>query len=491
MSKLWLLSKLPLSIAASNLLDSALNSAGLRRQDVTLIAGAEYEDYRRDDAATGHQTAGCQPGRPVPNLLVTLGHQAAYDFVPGWPESFGAIQDRRGYLWQDAAGRKVLTTLWPEECLVNSDPSGIKGMLLQADLERARKESISAILSRPSRTISVVSGSTAEGQHMAESIRSAGYAACDIECSDPQTLLCIGFAVSPTEAYVFVGEALAVALEIVADPSVRKIFQNGAFDAYFLKTRCGVTVAGYDDDCMIAWHALWPEIAGKSEKKSAKRTRKSLAFLISLYCASPEWHKDYDTDEAGMYQLCGIDVCTTYEIMEKQKLEVAEAGVEATYRHEMSMQPVLVAIQERGLLIHENLRLEAIAALRERSQAAEDRIRELAEPLLRERRSQLTKPHLFFSQKRCACCNGGKSKRMACWSCAGLDKAPGKAEVRARLQPCTACGGVGGAEEFTFNPGSKPQQVELFYNVLKLPERFNEGSLTVDEKALKSLMATL
>ena len=373
--------------------------------------------------------------------------------------------------------------------MLRMDPSGINGMLLVADLERAKKEAKTNALNRMLRKCTVIYELAVGLQLRKRLAREMARVACDIECSDASTLLCIGFATSATEAFVFVGEALDAALEIVADPSVSKVFQNGQFDAYFLSTRCSTPVAGWTDDCMIAWHALWPEIAGKGAKGS-KRTRKSLAFLASLYTESPEWWKEYDTDEAGMYQLNGLDCCITYEIMDNLKKEIVQQDVTAIYAHEMSMMPVLVAIQERGLAVNEYSRNDAIMALDERAAECRKRLCEMAEPLIKERANLLAKQHLFFGSRSCTCCGGGSRKRMACWSCAGFEKAPGKRRLNgAQLALCAACAGVGRFDTFDFNPASTAQQVELFYNVLNLPKRYNDGSLTCDEKALKGLLA--
>lgn len=373
--------------------------------------------------------------------------------------------------------------------MLRKDPSGINGMLLTADLERAKYEASFDGIRRRHRNVSVISdrGSTADA---VRAVRDAGWVACDIECYDSERLQCIGFATSPEQAYVFVGEATDAALELIEDDSVHKIFQNGQFDAYFLQTRCGAKLAGWTDDCMIGWHALWIEIAGKG-KSGSKRTRKSLAFLASVYTKSPEWWKEYeDADDAAMYELNGRDCCITYEIMQAMLEDIAEQDVEAIYRHEMSMMPVLVAIQERGLCVDEDQRSRAVAELGRRAASTATRIKELAEPLLRERRDRLAKPHLFFGTRRCSCCNGGKSKTAACWSCAGLASAPGKkAAAELNLQPCKECSGAGKFETFEFNHGSPAQQVELFYNVLGLQKRYNNGKLTVDEKNLKAALA--
>ena len=471
MKPLFLLNA-PLSFPAEALFQQALTSAGWRQHDCEIGYATEAV------AATAKS-----------RLIVAFGDGAAGACVAGdWER--GWCQERRGYLWQGAASDKVLTTLDPEDCVLRQDPSGINGMLLVADLERAKREAKFADYRRISRRVTVITETTRSAAQSAIScIKSAGTSACDIECSDASTLLCIGFATSATEAFVFVGEALVAALQIVADLSVSKVFQNGQFDAYFLKTRCGVEVANWTDDCMIAWHALWPEIAGKGAKGS-KRTRKSLAFLASLYTESPEWWKEYDTDEAGMYQLNGLDCCITYEIMQNLKREIAEQDVAAIYAHEMSMMPVLVAIQERGLAVDEIGRQRAAQELGVRRTEALLRIRELAEPILRERRISIEKPHLFYGTARCSCCNGGAKKSAACWACAGFAKQPGKRQLGdIVLAPCAVCNGAGRFDTFDFNPASTAQQVELFYNVLNLPQRYNDGSLTCDEKALKGLLA--
>lgn len=472
MKALFVLSQ-QLNYAADSLLRQALQQAGWHASD--------YEIEYPAGATAGRLGSGRF------GVVVAFGDGAAEACIGGeWRR--GWASDRRGYVWQGVAGCKVLTTLDPEHCVLRMDPSGINGMLLVADLERGKREAKSASIKRARRTVAICFSETTA--NIARSaIKEAGLVACDIECSDPQTLLCIGFATSPNEAYVFVGNALDTALEIVADPSVSKIFQNGQFDAYFLKTRCGTQVVGWTDDCMIAWHALWPEIAGKGARGS-KRTKKSLAFLASLYTESPEWWKDYDTDEAGMYELNGRDCCITYEIMMNLLTEIQEQDVEGIYQHEMSMMPVLVAIQERGLAVDEDGRLAAMQTLTKRADEIESRIRQHAEPLLRERQAAIAKPHLFFGTRRCPCCNGGKAKRMACWSCAGL-AGPARKQDRVSLGPCSACSGVGSFDTFDFNPASTQQQVELFYHVLGLPKHYRDGSVTIDEKSLKQALASL
>lgn len=98
------------------------------------------------------------------------------------------------------------------------------------------------------------------------------------------------------------------------------------------------------------------------------------------------------------------------------------------------------------------------------------------------------KAHLFRERRVCTCCRNGKAKRVACWSCAGLEKAPGK-KLAATLTTCAACAGAGEFITTVFNPASPDQLKVVLYDVLRLPPRTKDGKLTTEERALKSLLA--
>lgn len=501
----------------------AMTQAGLRRQDLNITnlvpkqpRNNVFQLHKRKDVEEGIQDLRALIRRTQPNLVVALGNEASFALVDDWPSRddtiYGAtgIQDRRGYLWWNAElGCKVLTTLHPAACLMNRDPSGISGMLLLSDLLRAKEEAKSPELERPKRSVEVVT-STAQAEKASAAIRQAGIATADIECYDDQTLQCVGFAISPEQAYVFTEQTFEAAFRLLEDPEVGIIFQNGQFDLKFLKSRNGVTVQGYCGDPSIQWHCLWPEIAGagidsSGNRRGSKRTHKSLHFFASLYTKA-QWWKDYETDDAGMYELNGKDCCITHEVWQKLDKEIDELGVRPIYEHELRLVWVCVDIDIRGIRVDDELRQESLAALEEERETYLKRLMELAEPLLRNRRDRLEKEHLFFQVKQCPCCNGGKKKAAQCWSCAGFESAPSKADLvdrggdptllKAELEEtilgrCTACGGVGSEEHFVFNPNSNDQQKELLYNILRVPKRYKGGSLTTDEEALKGLLGVI
>ncbi len=512
---------------AGQLLDSLLSQAGIRRDKINITnlvptqpQGNDFWRHSRRDVERGRAKLLRLVRRLRPNLVVTLGNEASHALIEDWPSKSGehsgsyGIQERRGYLWaptRDCKGtNKILSALHPAGCLVNRDPSGISEMLLLRDLKRARQEALSASLSRVECKVEVVGLSRARravGRILEHSI-----VACDIETHGPDVTACVGFATSATQAYVFTPKTLSYANEVLQNESVGKIFQNGQFDLYHLLSRDGIHVAGRIDDTMVGWHCLWPEIAAQREdRKGVRRTHKSLSFLESIYGDSPEWWKDYDfKDNSEMYELNGLDVCKTYHIMLGKNCisdNLNREGVRRIYEHERRMIWPCVMIQDRGMLVDDRTREEAIEQLTvERTSLGMDLVRSIT-PLIQDNRDKLENDKLFYKIVTCKCCRNGKGKRLACWSCAGFKSSPSlkdmlsliatdekmskKLASELLLKPCKECSGIGAWEEFGFNPSSTQQIQEILYNILKLPVKYSKGNPTGDEQALKSLLGGL
>ena len=178
--------------------------------------------------------------------------------------------------------------------------------------------------------------------------------AFDIEIEDAQTLSCVAFSAVPSRSYVFpvhdVSDANWLRIRKILGSPVPKVAQSGQFDLYFLRTRCEIEVTNYQDDTIIAWHACYPELAGAAQdKKRAKHTRKSLAFLASLY-TTDEWWKDYDFESVEEeYRLCGRDACITLEIMEELDLLIDRLGVRSIYEHQLKLIEPCITMQARGI----------------------------------------------------------------------------------------------------------------------------------------------
>jgi len=64
-----------------------------------------------------------------------------------------------------------------------------------------------------------------------------------------------------------------------------------------------------------------------------------------------------------------------------------------------------------------------------------------------------------------------------------------KACEEALLPVCHVCEGHPRETRWTFNANSTSQMKVVLYDLLRMPKRFNQGRLTVDEGALKGLLS--
>lgn len=168
-------------------------------------------------------------------------------------------------------------------------------------------------------------------------------------------------------------------------------------------------------------------------------------------------------------------------------------SLRALHDFELKLLEPCLAMSERGILVDEPRRQQMLKDLAEMQAPLAERCREIVvtEILLAKLDGKLgafgPKAHLFQEVWTCPCCRNGEAKRAACWSCAGLEKKPGK-KLNAQLGACTKCAGAGQRTELTFNPDS-PEQVKIvLYDVLRLPKKTKLGKLRSDEDALKELL---
>lgn len=470
-------------------LDDVLAEVGLRYDDVFITEPARaLADLRR----------------LRPNVAVALGDIAASTLIPGWNEDPDAsTMMRRGFLYNGLTGAKVLVSVDPQQAATQVVPWRV---LLNYDLQRAAEESISSLLERPERNVEIVT-SAHDARRLADELIRSRRVACDIEIHDSTTLACVGFAPSRDRAIVFPAEFFDDARRVLLS-DVPKLFQNGQFDLHFLATRCGVRVRAYRDDTLIAWHACYPELAGASEDTAGNRknktTRKSLAFLASIFTRDA-WWKDYDWSTIEeFYVLNGRDCCITFDVMEHLDALINRQDVRRIYEHGIALVWPCVDMQARGLPIDDKLRTRRIEALATRVDAYAAQLAELAIPLIEREWDRIpeTSRHLFIDRRVCECCRNGKGKRDECWACAGYDRKPTKKMLAERgIVPtvCARCEGAGEFRRLVFNGGSVDQKRILLYDILKLPKRYEtkkdkkKGTkrtvLSTNEDTLKGLLA--
>jgi uracil-DNA glycosylase len=217
-----------------------------------------------------------------PNLILGLGATALW-FATG----VGQITRKRGTITDTAYG-KFLATFHPAYILRGA--ANIRPIVV-ADFTKAQRESHSAEVSRPDRTIYIPEtlDDICEAYHQME--RSL-LIAIDIETAKGQ-ITCIGFSWEPKSSLVIpiwdttrqdnsywseVNEPLVWEwVRRICGLPVPKVFQNGLYDLHYIWRGYGITVANCLHDTMLLHHALQPEV------------QKSLGFLGSLYTDEPAW----------------------------------------------------------------------------------------------------------------------------------------------------------------------------------------------------------
>lgn len=318
---------LPFQGRAGQILNRALTAAGLRRDDVfidnVVRAQPPSNDWTRHPP--GAVESGTQRLRELidwykPQLVVALGNEA-FHAVMG-TSTLPTITEARGYLFDGWWGGTVLPTVHPAFC----DRTWVPWRaLLDCDLRKAKAELTAG--PRPKRQVIIIT-EPHEYQDVRNAVRAAPLISVDIENDAELHLRCCGFGVRPDLAYVVPAtsaQQLAFIKELCEGPNP-KVLQNGQYDRFFLKHRCGIELTNQVFDTQLGWHALQPELAGQKtktpRKKGSRTTVKSLRFLASLYTRDSFW-KDYDfSTEEERFQLCGLDCCITLEIAQKMMEEM-------------------------------------------------------------------------------------------------------------------------------------------------------------------------
>jgi len=155
---------------------------------------------------------------------------------------------------------------------------------------------------------------------------------------------------------------------ILEDPSIPKIAQNAQYDMTILRDKYNIRVKGLWLDTMIAFHALYPELP------------KNLALMTSLYTDIPYYKYMIKSDDmTEFFRYNALDALATYECAEKIYAEMVEAGVDKFYyEHMHSLIEPIMAMNEKGVLLDDKLRKEAIKLLKweveELSKTLQDRV---------------------------------------------------------------------------------------------------------------------
>jgi uracil-DNA glycosylase family 4 len=284
-----------------------------------------------------------------PNLCVLLGG-SALRAAKGYPES---ITKWRGSLFnaRDESPfefRKCLGTFHPASSLRVYEQTP----LLLFDLKRARKEGEFGDLRIPQRDIKVLD-SVGEVQLTLRRLREQRLKiGTDIE-GYVNNLTCISFADDPLRGYVipFIGPSgnfwqaddeyvvWTCIKDLLEDPTVSKVLQNGLYDRFVLAYTYGILVRGVTDDTMLKGWECYCEL------------EKALSVQASIYTKEPYYKDERDTHNFDeFYNYNGKDSCVTLEISNHQDgLPELRGRSREHYKFNVEMQEPLLYMELRGL----------------------------------------------------------------------------------------------------------------------------------------------
>ncbi|WP_448571314.1 DNA polymerase I [Trichothermofontia sp.] len=145
-------------------------------------------------------------------------------------------------------------------------------------------------------------------------------------------------------------EVVTALRPILENPDLPKVFQNAKYDRLVLR-RQGIQLAGVVFDTMLASYVINPEGSHNLSDLSARY----LGIRAQSYrelVAKNQTIADIDISRAATY--CGLDVYTTFCLVEKLQAELDAVPALATLFKtvELPLEPVLAAMEYRGIRIN-------------------------------------------------------------------------------------------------------------------------------------------
>jgi hypothetical protein len=244
--------------------------------------------YVRKDFANELARLGDELLDKNPNVIVCLGNCALWALTG--QSGIGSIRGTTLLSTLTVGDFKLLPTYHPAAVLRNWD---LRPVVI-ADLMKATRESAHPDIRRPEREIWIEPTIEDIKQFYQKHIKGCDLVSCDIESAGDR-ITCIGFAPSNRIALVVPFDdarresrsywpdsaseraAWEVVRSILEDPTIPKLFQNGAFDIAFLWRSMRIKVYGASEDTMLLSHAQQPEML------------KGLGFLGSTFSDERSW----------------------------------------------------------------------------------------------------------------------------------------------------------------------------------------------------------
>lgn len=171
--------------------------------------------------------------------------------------------------------------------------------------------------------------------------------ACVGLTNDPHKGMCINFRTHVGNQYTLKEEInIKRALcQLVNDPKVKLVLQNGSFDTTWLGFKDRFPVFKSYFDTLLAHHTLYP------------RLPHNLGFLTSIYTTHPyykddgkSWREGGDINQYWRYNV--KDVCITLKVFEGLLVELKKQGMDKFFfDHVMRLQPHLCNMTVQGVKV--------------------------------------------------------------------------------------------------------------------------------------------
>lgn len=368
----------PFAGAAGRLLNKALFSADLRREDV-YVTNVVKRFIKDSVAFRKEMYEGSRPTEELlayrqdlfgelssrgPNIVVCLGGEAWKAFTG----HSGMTEWRGSLLFHDEMACKVLATVHPAFILRGQSKYY---PLLVFDLVKAKRESDAKAYIFPTRDLHL-NITLEELDSMAKRIyymKPAEKLAFDIETNEKTgELSCASFALDKDTAYSAdlssgdnISEKLA-RLKVILESPCTKVFQNAQYDVPILERLYNIHVKNIQYDTMVMFNLVYPEVP------------KGLATLSSIYTNVP-YYKDipkrFKGDAREFWKYNALDSCIAYECCEAILKELKEERLEEFYtRNVVPLIRIFVDMQILGTRIDQEERRKIRAELdRERATA--------------------------------------------------------------------------------------------------------------------------
>ena len=288
-----------------------------------------------------------------PNIVVLLGKPVL------------SVSGRSNYTIDEYRGSLFVCTdpnspFYSYKCVASYDPADALKLyermpLLRFDLRRACKESLSPDLTLPKRTYEVAL--TAE-EILSRLDSLPARIAVDIEggipnpsattprLRFPRGITCLSIAISPDSAFIIpfhvhsLDDTVRIILklrEVMANPLIGKILQNGLYDAFALAWTFHILIVNIDHDTMLSGFERYPELP------------KSLAVQTSIYTREPFYKDEMKVqDDSVHFTYCCKDACVTFEIALEHERSMSPSQLDH-FRFNMQMIPIILYMQLRGI----------------------------------------------------------------------------------------------------------------------------------------------